>query len=246
MSRRTGAQDVPDWLQDLAAFGLHGLRARIYAELLQGGESISGYETAKRLGVARANVYDALRQLVQAGLVLEQDRADSTLYRAVPFEALAARVRDDLEARLRRLRAHLASSRLADGTWQGSGWGTFRAAVGELVTDGPSFLRIGASPGPVRHIADLLDRPVGLAPAFGCWSQCPPSGCGVCRPPVSALPPVGLAEPCVLLAPDRVVWTEGPESHAAVLVSDYPPILEAVGALLAPIAAGPTAREGGA
>jgi HTH-type transcriptional regulator, sugar sensing transcriptional regulator len=70
--------------EDLMAFSLTKLEADVYASLVREGEA-TGYELAKRLAIARSNVYQSCARLVERGLVRESE-AESTVYVALSPE----------------------------------------------------------------------------------------------------------------------------------------------------------------
>lgn len=90
----------------LKALGFTELEARLYCTLLQAGPS-TGYRLAKLCGKAPPNVYQALGQLTQKGVVLVEEGEPSAYRAAAPSEVLAA-----LEAGFERARVK------ADGALQ--------------------------------------------------------------------------------------------------------------------------------
>ena len=88
--------DRDTFVQELQALGLGNLEARVYLALIEADRPVTGYQVAKVLGVARANVYDALRSLYAAGVVWQQREEEGVLYRRLPFEQLACRLRNAL------------------------------------------------------------------------------------------------------------------------------------------------------
>lgn len=90
----------------LKALGFTELEARLYCTLLQAGPS-TGYRLAKLCGKAPPNVYQALGQLTQKGVVLAEEGEPSAYRATAPSEVLAA-----LEAGFERARSR------ADGALQ--------------------------------------------------------------------------------------------------------------------------------
>lgn len=73
----------------LRALGFTELEARIYCTLLQAGPS-TGYRLAKLCGKAPPNVYQALGNLTQKGVVLAEEGEPSAYRATAPSEVLAA------------------------------------------------------------------------------------------------------------------------------------------------------------
>jgi len=73
----------------LKALGFTELEARLYCTLLQAGPS-TGYRLAKLCGKAPPNVYQALGQLTQKGVVLVEEGEPSAYRATAPGEVLAA------------------------------------------------------------------------------------------------------------------------------------------------------------
>lgn len=77
----------------LMAFGFNQLESTVYCSLLRESPA-TGYRLAQRVGRVPANVYQALKALVQKGAILvESDAADATSYVPVPPEQLFATLR---------------------------------------------------------------------------------------------------------------------------------------------------------
>ncbi|MFW2341783.1 TrmB family transcriptional regulator [Brevundimonas sp.] len=73
----------------LKALGFTDLEARLYCTLLQAGPS-TGYRLAKLCGKAPPNVYQALGQLTQKGVVLVEEGEPSAYRATAPGEVLSA------------------------------------------------------------------------------------------------------------------------------------------------------------
>ncbi len=93
---------------DLTPFGFTPTESNVYAELLSGGPS-SGYSIAKRLGIARANAYQALDGLAaKAAAEVTVDRPKR--YRATRSDTVLAQVIGRQSQLLDRLERQFASS----------------------------------------------------------------------------------------------------------------------------------------
>jgi HTH-type transcriptional regulator, sugar sensing transcriptional regulator len=88
------------------ALGFTSLEALVYVELLRAGPQ-SGYRIAQLIGRAPANAYKTLDSLVARGAVLASDRG-TKVYRAVPFEQVAAALSSEFARRSRDAQAALA------------------------------------------------------------------------------------------------------------------------------------------
>ncbi len=97
-------------LRDLRELGFSPYEAQVYLALLQGGR-LKGYEAAKRSGVPRSMVYQALEKLVARGAAYRVEEGEGIYYGAVLPEELLARL--EAEARQRFARARESLSRLA-------------------------------------------------------------------------------------------------------------------------------------
>lgn len=83
----------------LTAFGFNQLESMVYCELLRQSPA-TGYRLSQRIGRAPANIYQALKALLQKGAVLEEsDAADATSYVPVPPDQLFASLRSGFMTR---------------------------------------------------------------------------------------------------------------------------------------------------
>lgn len=224
--------------QELQAVGFSALEADVYIALTQSGRPMTGYEVAKTLEVARANVYDALRQLHRLGVVWKRPGADATRYLPVPFTQVAARARSHLDARLARIAAELRPTPLPAGLWQASGWDSFVEQVRDRLERAESDVAIGASHALAGRLRPLFGpRPqAALRFRFGCWDGCPETGCGACLAPVASLPPIAAEDPTVVIIDRRhAVMTAGHGAEALVVSTDYVPVVEGLLRLLSPV-----------
>ena len=74
----------------LTGFGFNQLESAVYCELLKRSPA-TGYRIAHEIGRAPANIYQALKTLMQKGAILiESDAADATSYVPVPPDQLLA------------------------------------------------------------------------------------------------------------------------------------------------------------
>lgn len=213
-------------LEDLKALGLSALGSRLYLALLQRDAPATGYELAKALGVARANVYDSLRGLVQAGFARHLAASEAgTVYEAVPFVLVGEVYIHDLTARVERLRKALPMKSAQPNIWQGMGWNQFQQHVDRAIQGARDSIYIGTSAVPIRQLeAVLMTAKVPIR--FGCWDDCPEPGCGVCTPPVKTIKP-WIQDPACLVVVDETtaVGSWGSVTEPTVLATDYPAIV---------------------
>lgn len=223
-------------LTDLQALGLSTLGSRVYLALLEQAEWVSGYEIAKNLGVARANVYDALRFLVRSGFAQSRTILNGDQYIAIPFKYVAVLKATDLEERIARLQRQLPQAQQQPMVLQARGWDAFREQVAMVLQDAKVGIQVGTSVEPVRHLKEMIG-PKGESRVpieFGCWQGCPLStGCGVCHAPVKALAAWTVDPACLLVVDNHIAagsW--GSPTNPTVLVTDFPPIVAGWRALL--------------
>jgi len=110
-------------LRDLQALGFSPYEARVYLALLHGGR-LKGYEAAKRSGVPRSMVYQALERLVDRGAAYKVNEGEGTFYGAVPQEELLARLEAETQERFSRAReslARLTPERPPEAIWRVKG-----------------------------------------------------------------------------------------------------------------------------
>lgn len=100
-----------DVLADLQQIGFSENEAKVYLALLGRAEA-SGYEAARLAGVPRAKVYEILDSMVSKGTALAMDLDGKRLFRAVPYEELLSRKRNETETTLARLAESLAAAAL--------------------------------------------------------------------------------------------------------------------------------------
>ncbi|MGD8726821.1 MAG: helix-turn-helix domain-containing protein [Gemmatimonadales bacterium] len=93
---------------DLTPFGFTPTESAAYSGLLAAGPS-SGYGLARRLGIARANAYQALRGLVDKGAAVLAGR-EPQVYRAVQPKGLLAQIARDQESKLETLEQQLSTT----------------------------------------------------------------------------------------------------------------------------------------
>lgn len=83
----------------LTDLGFNRLESLVYCELLRRSPA-TGYRISQEIGRAPANIYQALKALMQKGAVLiESDAADATSYVPVPPDQLLAALRSDFVER---------------------------------------------------------------------------------------------------------------------------------------------------
>lgn len=81
----------------VAAIGLDGVAARVYAAALELGEAPAS-EIARAADVPRTSAAYALDELVAKGVLLEATKGRATSYRAVPLAVIFEEVRDSLRS----------------------------------------------------------------------------------------------------------------------------------------------------
>lgn len=89
----------------LSTLGLTPTESLAYVSLLEGGPA-TGYETARRMSIARANAYSALDALVQRRLV-ERELGRPARFRAVEPAAFIGRLASDFATQLDELQSAL-------------------------------------------------------------------------------------------------------------------------------------------
>ena len=231
------AQDTGS-LADLQALGLSALGARgVYLALVRRDAWVTGYEIAKELGVARANVYDALRYLSRMGYAHQRANIRGTQYRAIPFTAVAETLLRELSDRVERIKEGLPIRDPLPVFWEGVGWTAFREQTASVLQQAVRTIQIGTSVEPIREAASIIDRFVNpeVEVAYGCWQGCPPSGCGVCREPIVPLRSWSAEPSCLIVVDDRLAvgsWGASEEPH--VLTTTYPAVVAGWRALLLP------------
>ena len=97
-----------DAVSELQRLGLSGYEAKVYVALVAAGEPLGGYEVAKRSGVPRSAVYEALSKLTARSAAYEV-RAGSgqVAYIPAPPATLFSRIRDETEQTIENLRSTL-------------------------------------------------------------------------------------------------------------------------------------------
>ncbi len=225
-------------LSDLQALGLSALGGRVYVALVRRDTWATGYEIAKELGVARANVYDALRYLARMGFAHHRVGTAGTQYAATPFTTVAEARLHELAERLERIQQGLPVRQPSPNVWQGVGWNAFREQTEIALRAAVTTVHIGTSVQPIREVAAILDRAINpkVSVAYGCWQGCPPSGCGVCREPVVPLRPWSEEPTCLIVVDDQLaVGSWGSSAEPAVLATTYPSVVAGWRALLSPL-----------
>ncbi|MFQ5551324.1 MAG: helix-turn-helix domain-containing protein, partial [Gemmatimonadales bacterium] len=97
---------------DLTPFGFTPTENAVYEALVQRGPS-GGYQLSNVLGIARANVYQALRGLVAKDAAIQVGDRPSA-FRAVRTDALFTRIANDQSVKL-----DLLERQLGDGSGEG-------------------------------------------------------------------------------------------------------------------------------
>jgi sugar-specific transcriptional regulator TrmB len=95
-------------IDQFRSLGLSGYEAKAYLALIGAMGPLNGYEVAKRSGIPRSTVYEALGKLVARGAAFEvRCSASTTSYVPLPPEALLRRLRDEFERSMDGLAATL-------------------------------------------------------------------------------------------------------------------------------------------
>jgi HTH-type transcriptional regulator, sugar sensing transcriptional regulator len=93
--------EADDVLEPLRAIGMSGYEAKAYVALVAAGRPMNGYAVAKHSGIPRSTVYQTLEKLMARGAAFEvRSDDDSTLYVALPTEALIRRLREKFDSQL--------------------------------------------------------------------------------------------------------------------------------------------------
>ena len=224
-------------IADLQALGLSALGSHVYLTLLRRGNWVTGYEIAKDLGVARANVYDTLRSLVHAGFAQQRTIHGGVRYAAMSFALVANSQIRNLAERIERLKQALPREIYHPNTWQGIGWSAFRDQVDAALKNASKTVRIGTSVAPIREIQGVLSNvsDPSISVVYGCWEGCPSTGCGVCHPPVTALRPWTQDPACLVIVDDHIgVGSWGSATEPIILATDYPAVVSGWRTLLRP------------
>ena len=90
----------------LTELGLNNLEALVYLSLLKNPGS-TGYRTAKNLGKAVSNVYQAMESLARQGFVILHYEGKDRLYSPVPVDELITRLKSDVDRKTRLLEEEL-------------------------------------------------------------------------------------------------------------------------------------------
>ncbi len=144
----------------LRSLGLSGYEAKAYLALIGAGGPLNGYEVAKRSGVPRSTVYEALGKLVGRGAAFEvRSSASTTSYLPLPPDALLRRLREEFERSMDGLAAALpavAKPPTRPITHHISGRGAVLIRAADLIAEATEELHVSG------WAADLAD----LAPAL--------------------------------------------------------------------------------
>lgn len=90
----------------LTDLGLNNLEALVYLSLLKNPGS-TGYRTAKNLGKAVSNVYQAMESLTRQGFVILKYQGKDRLYSPVPVSELVSRLKSDIDRKTSHLEEEL-------------------------------------------------------------------------------------------------------------------------------------------
>lgn len=95
-------------IDQFRSLGLSGYEAKAYLALIGAAGPLNGYEVAKRSGIPRSTVYEALGKLVTRGAAFEvRGSASTTSYVPLPPETLLRRLRSEFEQSMDGLAATL-------------------------------------------------------------------------------------------------------------------------------------------
>ncbi|WP_460171137.1 TrmB family transcriptional regulator [Thermus sp. FJN-A] len=147
-------------LQDLQALGFSPYEARVYLALLRGGRA-KGYEVAKRSGVPRSMVYQALERLVARGAAYRVEEGEGVFYGAVPQEELLARLEAEAKERFARAReslSRLAPERPVEAIWRVRGAPRALAEAKALVDQAQRALTLSLWQNQLDSLQDALKR----------------------------------------------------------------------------------------
>lgn len=76
--------------------------------ILAENNKMTGYEVAKKLGVSRSNVYTALQNLLDNGMILSL-KGDPTYFQAIPLEEIRNKIQDKMNSSFQYLNKHFPS-----------------------------------------------------------------------------------------------------------------------------------------
>lgn len=217
-------------IAELSALGFTEVEAKAYLTLAQATRALTGYEIAKIAGVARPNVYPALKRLIERGAIMEVPMASGLRYQASPFAAIASAHLSQLQSHVKRVQAILDDVPHAESTCRAQGLQAFRIHGLDLVNRARCSLDIGATSVACHFLDDRLRRASsrGVTERFLCLDRCADAGCGACQPPIGR-PVDEMAEmgsDCFFVVRDQseVLISSGPWENPELLITHLRPI----------------------
>lgn len=220
-----------DVIAELSALGFTEVEAKAYYALAQTAKTLTGYEIAKIAGVARPNVYPALKRLTERGAIMEVPMASGLRYQASPFSAIASAHLNQLQSHVKRIQAALDNIPRSGSTCRAQGSRAFRIHGQDLVNRARCSLDIGATPVAVHFLDDIFRQASsrGVIERFVCLDQCADAGCGACREPIGR-PVDEMAEmgtDCFFVVRDQseVLISAGPWENPELLITNLRPII---------------------
>lgn len=97
---------IAEMIQRMSSLGFTEYEAKVYVSLLS-EYPVTGYQAAKRAGVPRSMVYEALSRLEGRGAVLKTKEENATYYRPVPPTAILERHEEQVKKQVSALREGL-------------------------------------------------------------------------------------------------------------------------------------------
>lgn len=185
----------------LVELGWTETEARVYRAALE-LPGATGYELARRAGLARANAYEGLARLVSRGAVVRLADRPAARYRAVPFDELAPALVSRFSEAAERVRRLVAACR-TDAAEDGrialvAHRDEARELAQGLAAAAARELCLAQSNEDARHVAPFAERALdqGARVVTVCLDGCA-APCGACvgqvrRPGAGALRPRSL------------------------------------------------------
>ncbi len=169
--------------QALIGLGFSAYEARAYIALLGVGAA-NGYEIAKRSGVPRGNVYDALDRLIERKAVTRRPGPGRGLFVAVPPGHLADVLQADMSASIAhatKLLTTIAEPAVAEPIWEIDGYDQLLAATRDVVSSARSSIAIALYPNEAAAVGEQAEFAFrrGTTVVSVCMASCqrPCGGC---------------------------------------------------------------------
>jgi sugar-specific transcriptional regulator TrmB len=141
-------------LDELTQIGFSEYDARVYLALLH-VHPATGYQVSKESGVPRSMAYESLARLAGRGAVLKSTSGKATTYRPLPPDVLLARLQEEHNARVRKLRAGLSRlyiDQAEEALWSIDGKASVLAYAAGMIRSAVSELMVVL---PDRDVSDL-------------------------------------------------------------------------------------------